>query len=387
MNQIERFSNSLGGGEILRTGEGYIFKLSSFDGNPVVKPEEIGLVWKDGEGLKKGAVFNPGAEIFGDGIILLPRCHKNYRKKKFYDKKMKMERYGMENYISEIWVLHSNDGENFTKLDNITIKGNGTYHKDFTYGIEDVRVVKRGETYFIVGCGKVKPPFGGGNADRIAIYTTDNFKTIIYHGIVKNFDSRNAFPFFLSEEIYFFLRFHPNIHLVKLPDVEPLLDPERNDRFWQKVYEEREKSLLLKAGELLHEKEKIGAGPQIVPSKKGWLFIYHCVGEIGKEITYLYGLPSKIERGYSICALLLDFENPRRILARTRFPLYIPSKPYELYGNEIFPVDIPCVVFPTGALKVKDKLLLYCGAGDKYIVLLSCDINLLSDYLLNHCKI
>ena len=44
-------------------------------------------------------------------------------------------------------------------------------------------------------------------------------------------------------------------------------------------------------------------------------------------------------------------------------------------------MDVPAVVFPTGAILRGDKLLLYCGAGDKYVILLSCDVKLLLDYM------
>jgi len=387
VNQITKFAKSLREGEIISTKEGYVLRLSSFERNPVLRPREIGLLWKDEEGTKEGAVFNPGAERFEDKIILLPRCHKNYRRKKFFDDKMKVERYKMENYISEIWAFYSEDGLNFKRLDEVRIRGDGSEHKDFKYGIEDIRIVKKGEDYILTGCGKLKPPFRGRNADRIAIYTTKDFKEIKYHGIVKNFDSRNSVPFFLEDRNLIFLRFHPNIHLIELPDISLLLEPQKNENFWQRVYEEREKNLFLQAGELPHEKEKVGAGPQIIPTEKGLIFIYHAVGEIPYEITSLYRIPTKIKRGYSICAALLDYENPRRILARTKFPIYIPSNPYELYGDPIYPIDIPCVIFPTGAIKIEEKLLLYCGAGDKYVVLLSCDINLLLDHLLRHCTV
>jgi predicted GH43/DUF377 family glycosyl hydrolase len=110
--------------------------------------------------------------------------------------------------------------------------------------------------------------------------------------------------------------------------------------------------------------------------------MYHAVGEIGNTICKAYGLAGKIERGYSVCASLLDLDNPRR----SRYPIYIPSAPYELYGDDAYPVDVPAVVFPVGALVHKDKLLLYAGAGDKYIILLSCNLDALVRYLWKYCR-
>ena len=390
ISSLNQNIQKLGDGEIILLNSGdTIFKMDSFRGNPVVKPQDLGLVWKENDTLKIGAVFNAGAEIFQDKIILLPRCHQGYRKGKFFDKKLGIERSYLENYISEVLPLVSDDGINFTRFQNVVIKGNGTDQQDFIYGIEDLRIIKYDHRFFLVGCGKIKPPFKGENADRIAIYSTEDFVNISYHGLVESFDSRNAIPFPepINGHYYILLRFHSNIYLAYLEaGIEQLLNPSKYKKEWEKLYEQRQQNLLLKAGYLLHEKEKIGPSTPLIKTDKGWLFIYHSVGEIEEDICKEYGLSEKIKRGYSICAALLDLENPEKVLCRTRHPIYIPSAPYELYGDEQYPVDVPAVVFPVGAIVRKDKLILYAGAGDKYIILLSCNLDNLVDYLYKYCQ-
>ncbi|MEF9425708.1 MAG: hypothetical protein L0956_00490 [Candidatus Mariimomonas ferrooxydans] len=178
------------------------------------------------------------------------------------------------------------------------------------------------------------------------------------------------------------LRFYPNIHLDFLEaGMDQLLNPSRHVKQWERIYERREQTLLLQAGLYPHEKEKIGPGTQVIKTDKGWLLIYHAVGEIDDNICRAYGRAEKIKRGYSICAALLAIDDPRKVLRRTRNPIYIPSAPHELYGDEQYSVDVPAVVFPTGAFVQKDKLILYAGAGDKYIIILSCSLNKLVDYL------
>jgi len=280
----------------------------------------------------------------------------------------------------------SNDGIKFKRLNNVVIRGDGSDHKDFIYGIEDIRIVKVNQKYLLIGCGKIKIPFKESNADRIAIYSTKDFLNIKYHGIVDSFDSRNLVPFFIGKKTYLLLRFHPNIHIAMLePGIKQLLNPVKYKRYWQKLHDNRSKNLLFSAGRSLHEKKKIGPSTQLIKTDKGLLFLYHAVGEIGINITREYGLRRKIKRGYSICAALLDSKNPKKVIARTHYPIYIPSKPYELKGNKRFPVDVPNVVFPVGAIVINDKLLIYCGAGDKYITLLSCNLNNLIDFLLKYC--
>jgi predicted GH43/DUF377 family glycosyl hydrolase len=271
------------------------------------------------------------------------------------------------------------------------IKEDGTQHRDFLYGIEDVRIIRLRKRYLLVGVGKVNPPFRGrGDDDRIAIYSTNDFKEIAYHGIVRGIESRNSIPFMASGKVHMLTRFPPkdSIFLDVLDaGLEQLLRPEKHRREWQALYERRDRNRILKAGLYRHEKEKIGPGPPPIKTERGWLLIYHGVGEINSDVAKSYGMKKGIKRAYSVSAAILDSENPREVLCRTKMPIYIPSNPYELYGDEAYPVDVPAVVFPTGIDVVKDKLLLYCGGGDKYVILLTCDLDNLLDYLWEDCRI
>lgn len=390
MLELDRTVQNLGEGIVVPLASGkVIFKLASYDENPIVQPQDIGLTWYENGEQKIGAVFNCGAAVFQNKVILMARCQKGYKKRTFFDEKLGIERTCFENYVSEVWPLLSPDGVHFTKFNNIAIKADGTDHQDFIYGIEDIRIIKCGSRYLLVGCGKIKLPFKYSNADRIAIYSTEDFINIAYHGMIESFDSRNAVLF--SEPVngkqYMLLRFQHNIHLDFLEaGLDQLLAPSIHRGCWEKIYRRRSQTLLLEAGFYSHEKQKIGPGPQLIRTMNGWLVIYHAVGEIDNDITEVYGLRNKIERGYSICAALLDLENPGKVLCRTKHPIYIPSAPFELYGNDQYPVDIPAVVFPVGSFVRKDKLILYAGAGDKYIILLSCSLEKLIKYLWDYCE-
>ena len=388
---LDRTVRGLGEGSLVSLGSGQVlFKLDSYQANPVVTPQQLGLTWQvDGE-PRIGAVFNGGAELFEDKVILLPRCHREYRESTFFDKRLGAERRCLENYVSEVWPLLSEDGVHFARLADTAIRGDGTDHNDFIHGIEDIRVVTHGGTHLLVGCGKVKAPFKESDADRIAVYSTRDFSEITYQGVVESFDSRNAVPFpqTVGGKQYILLRFHPNIHLDVLDaGIEQLLNPARYRDEWRALYQRRSETLLFAAGDYAHEREKIGPGPQVIETDEGWLLIYHAVGVLEEEIAGLYGLGESIGRGYSVCAALLDFDDPRAVRARTTNPIYIPSAPYETYGNEEYPVDVPAVVFPMGAFRRGDKLMVYAGAGDKYVVLLSCRFQSLLSYLLEHCRV
>jgi len=303
-----------------------------------------------------------------------------------------MKKFRFEGYISEIWPLISEDGIHFQRINSSAIKGDGTHHKDFLYGIEDVRIYNLRRKHLLIGTGKLNPPFKGtGEDDRIAVYSTNDFKEIVYHGIVHGIASRNSIPLIEDEEVYMLLRFPREIDSIFLDvldgGLEQLLRPEKYRREWLILYQRRSKNRILKGGIYQHEKEKIGAGPPPIKTERGWLLIYHSVGEINSDVAKRYGLKKGIKRGYSISAAILDLENPRNVLCRTKLPIYIPSTPYELYGDDIYPIDVPAVVFPTGIVVEKGKLLLYCGSGDKYVILLTCDLDIFLDYLWNNCRI
>ena len=390
MTVLDKSIQKLGNGSVITLGNGeHIFKLDSFTGNPIIKPQDIGLTWHEKNELKFGAVFNGGAEVFQNKVILVPRCHLGYYEGKFVDPGTGIERTCLDNYVSEIWPLVSKNGINFDRLQKIVIRGDSTDHQDFIYGIEDIRIIKHNKRYLLIGCGKIGPAFKATNADRIAVYSTTDFVNITYHGLIESFDSRNAVPFpeLINGQQYLLLRFHPDIYLDILETgIDQLMSPKRHKKNWQAIYKRRSNNLLLEAGGYLHEKEKIGPGTQVIKTDKGWLVIYHAVGEIGEDICKAYGLTENIERGYSICVALLDLDNPRKVLCRTQKPIYIPSAPYELYGNDQYPIDVPAVVFPVGAVAQKGKLMIYAGCGDKYIVLLSCNLEKLINYLWEYCK-
>lgn len=92
---------------------------------------------------------------------------------------------------------------------------------------------------------------------------------------------------------------------------------------------------------------KIGIGAPPLETEQGWLLLYHAVSEPGFQ--------------YKIGAMLLDYEDPRKILARTAEPLFEPQEPYELEGQ------IPNVVFSCGAVIINETVYMYYGGADSVI--------------------
>ncbi len=64
---------------------------------------------------------------------------------------------------------------------------------------------------------------------------------------------------------------------------------------------------------------------------------------------------------YKAGAMLLDREDPSRVLARTPEPLLSPETPDEVSGT------VPNVVFPTAIEPVDGVLYVFYGMGDRSI--------------------
>jgi predicted GH43/DUF377 family glycosyl hydrolase len=89
-----------------------------------------------------------------------------------------------------------------------------------------------------------------------------------------------------------------------------------------------------------------------IETEQGWLVLTHGVGPM---------------RTYSIGALLLDLDDPTRVIRRTKQPLLTPQ-PDEQNGY------VPNVVYSCGALLHGETLLLPYGIGDANIGFATIDL-------------
>lgn len=104
------------------------------------------------------------------------------------------------------------------------------------------------------------------------------------------------------------------------------------------------------------DQRKVGGGAPMLKTDKGWLQIYHGVDQAQR---------------YCLGALLLDLDDPTRIIARLTEPLMEPVADYErhgFFGN---------VVFTCGAT-VRDGILhIYYGAADEVMALATMPLSAL----------
>ncbi|MFH2051556.1 MAG: hypothetical protein ABIK96_03715 [bacterium] len=93
--------------------------------------------------------------------------------------------------------------------------------------------------------------------------------------------------------------------------------------------------------------ELIGSGPPPVLTEHGWLHLYHGVATHFQAANI-----------YQVGAVLLDRDDPTRVLARTDENLLEPRELWELTGQ------VPSVVFPSGMFLAEGRVHLFYGAAD-----------------------
>jgi predicted GH43/DUF377 family glycosyl hydrolase len=112
---------------------------------------------------------------------------------------------------------------------------------------------------------------------------------------------------------------------------------------------------------------EVGAAP--VKTAAGWLLVY----------SYIRGYFSS-HKIFGIEAVLLDEDNPLRIIGKTKEPLLVPQEEYELYGK------VPHVIFPSGALVQEEDLNIYYGAADTRCCLAKVNIDTLTEQMKRYGK-
>lgn len=169
------------------------------------------------------------------------------------------------------------------------------------------------------------------------------------------------FPRRINGKLTFLHRIRPGIQLVAVDSLDELT-PE----FWDDYLLNLQDHILFDPL-YAHESSYIGGGCPPIETEHGWLMIYHGVQE------------TELGRIYSACAaVLLDLDNPHKIISRLPYPLFAPETDYELSG------EVNNVVFPTGTALFGDTLFIYYGAADTDIACASVSLSALLQELLDN---
>jgi len=308
-------------------------------------------------------VFNPGATMVGNEVVLLVRVAEQPRERRagytalprwdsdlgpivewvkdealeVIDPRMvrrKEDGLLRLTFLSHLRVIRSQEGRTVDNFQGTRFEPLASWEE---FGVEDPRITRIGDTFYFTYVAVSR------HGAATALASTQDFETFQRHGLIFPPDNKDVVLF--PERIGgTYVAMHrpisaapfsvPEIWLARSPDLlhwgqhQPLA---RSAFAW--------------------EADRVGAGLPPLRTSQGWLEIYH-----GSQKS---AIPGQVG-AYSAGALLLDLEDPAKVIARTTEALLVPEAEYDRVGF------VPNVVFPTGVVEKDDTYLLFYGAADTF---------------------
>jgi beta-1,4-mannooligosaccharide/beta-1,4-mannosyl-N-acetylglucosamine phosphorylase len=113
--------------------------------------------------------------------------------------------------------------------------------------------------------------------------------------------------------------------------------------------------------------EKIGPGGPPIKTDKGWLSFFHAVDI---DPSRKWGWEKTWTKRYSAGLMLIDLEDPTRIIGMCKTPVLVPEESYETDGYR------SNVIFPTAMILEDDgEVKIYYGAADTVIGLATARVD------------
>ena len=279
-------------------------------------------------------VFNPGV-LYHQGLF-----HMYYRAQ------------GLD-WVSRIGYANSPDGVHWNRLRQpVVAPCDGSDSR----GVEDARVVEiEGRFYMTYTAygreaynkGDAYTFFGGGITPMIA--SSENLVTWKSVGaIVHGEDNKDhvLFPRKIHGQFAALHRRRPHVWIAystdlvtwKETDMAPIYSP-REENWW--------------------DNNSVGSNGVPIETPYGWVCINHAYD---KQSTYRLGV------------ILLDLDDPTKVLHRPKEPIFWPEEIWEIRG------DVPRVVFSCANPVVDGTVYVFYGGADHVIGLATCPLNELIEY-------
>ncbi len=303
--------------------------LRRYSDNPILGPHDFPKM--------VNAVFNPGATVIDGRTLLLLRVE---------------HRTG----LSSLVAATSEDGLTGWEIDPVRGLQSQSDRFEEHWGIEDPRITRVGDEYFVVYVGYSTA------GPLVCLAKTRDFVKWERSGVLQPPEDKDAalFPTTFGGRwalihrpapampgvgAHIWLSFSPDLH--HWGDARVLLAA-RHGAWW--------------------DANKIGLGPPPLLTKDGWLLCYHGVRVTASGSIYRLGLA------------LLDRDDPTKVIARGNEWVFGPHEPYERSG------DVPDVVFPCGWILRDDgdTLHVYYGAADSVVCVAEASLEKLLRHLEEH---
>jgi predicted GH43/DUF377 family glycosyl hydrolase len=286
-----------------------LLKLTKFEKNPIIASRQE----QDWE--VKGT-FNPGATIDGGAINLLYRAVD-------------------VNMISRLGYARTQNGVKIDFRSSDPVLSPSAEWEEF--GCEDPRITNFDGTFYVTYTAYSR------RGPRIALASTKDFLNFKKYGLVgPDLNDKDCviFPERINGSVAILHRLECKVQIAYFKSFEAMTD---SQKFWNEYVTHFDDYEIMRS-KFPWEARKVGIGPPPIKTDVGWLVIYHGVS---------------IENIYRGGAVLLDLDDPSKVLARTKDPILEPETEFEKRGI------IPNVVFPDGAVILDKKLMVYYGGADK----------------------
>jgi predicted GH43/DUF377 family glycosyl hydrolase len=325
--------------------------------NPIIKPEDVKPSRPD---FKVICVFNCGVTRFNEEILLLMRVAevpeydcKDIVRVTFLDEKtnllvikelnktdnnidytdprvIKTPEKSYLTSISHFRIARSKNGIDFKIDEKPAMFPEKIYER---FGIEDPRITEIDGKYYI-GYNAVSDITG----ITICLASTFDFISFKRHGIIFLPDNKDfaLFPEKIGGKYYALNR--PSSAEFGMKDI--WISQSDDLMSWGNH------KILLTSSVGFWDDGRIGCGAVPFKIKEGWLEIYHGASKEGK---------------YCLGAILLNIDDPSRVISRNENPIIEPEEPYEKNGF------LNNVIFTCGAFHENGIVKIYYGAADKYI--------------------
>ena len=307
--------------------------------------------------------FNPGAIEFEDGVVLLVRVAErpvetragyvalpywdwqrssiaiDWRPKdevEPIDPRMVIIKSSGQlrlTFISWLLVAFSRDGLTIDSFGDEAFLPANRYE---TFGVEDPRLTRIDDRFYFTYVAVSE------NGVATSLASTVDFKSFERHGIIFCPENKDVvlFPEKIDNQ---YVALHrpsmqasfssPEIWIARSPDLSHWGNHRR-----------------LLGAEVAWATAKIGGGTPPIRTDRGWLTLFH--GH-AKPLSAAEGVGQ-----YAAAALLLDSDQPERVIGFSSRPVMVAEEDFERSGF------LPDIVFPTGIVRREDRLLVYYGAAD-----------------------
>lgn len=228
--------------------------------------------------------------------------------------------------LSYLRIARSKDGHQFSIDDQPFVYPSNELE---VFGIEDPRITKIDDTYYIYF--SAVSPVGVGES----LVSTKDFIAVEHHGMIFAPENKDVliFPEKINGKYYALHRPVPK----SVGEPEMWIAESTNLLYWGNH------KYLLGLREGMWDSGRMGGGAVPIKTERGWLELYH---------------GATTDHRYCMGAVLLDLEDPSKVIARSDKPILEPEADYEVdgfFGN---------VVFSCGAVVEGDVVKMYYGVAD-----------------------